>query len=50
MKLYQIGKRCVIKKQKLGHTNIPRLDEYTNYISAQQLLDDFKIKVKEKIG
>jgi hypothetical protein len=48
MKLYQIGKRCVIKNKKIGHTNIPKLHEYTNYISAQQVLDDFKIKSKRK--
>ena len=41
-------KKMCNKKQKLGNTNIPRLDEYTNYISAQQLLDDFKIKSKRK--
>jgi hypothetical protein len=36
------------KKRKLGHTNLPSLDEYTNYISAQQLIHDSKIKSKRK--
>jgi len=41
-------KKMCNKKRKLGHTNIPSLDEYTNYISAQQLINDSKIKNKRK--